>query len=161
MFNFFESRIGNMTAPPAETGGGAGAISNDANTSDTGPPPALMAFYWHFMRQTKGLYITMLATGLGVALIDTLMPVFIGRLVGLMTSANPAQALKEQTTVLLAIALLLLIGRPVMILLDSLVRNNTVILGVTTLIRWQSHWHVVRQSGPFFQNDFAGRLANR
>ena len=51
-----------------------------------------MAFYWHFMRQTNGLYLTMLATGLGVALIDTLMPVFIGRLVGLMTSANPAQA---------------------------------------------------------------------
>ncbi len=148
MFKFFESRIGNMTAPQGEA-------------SDTGPPPALMAFYWHFMRQTKGLYITMLVTGLGVALIDTLMPVFIGRLVGLMTSINPAEALKAQTPVLLAIALLLLIGRPVMILLDSLVRNNAVIPGVSTLIRWQSHWHVVRQSGPFFQNDFAGRLANR
>src|SRR6185295_19001413 len=33
--------------------------------------------------------------------------------------------------------------------------------GVTSLIRWQSHWHVVRQSWPFFQNDFAGRIANR
>jgi ATP-binding cassette subfamily B multidrug efflux pump len=32
---------------------------------------------------------------------------------------------------------------------------------VTSLIRWQSHWHVVRQSWPFFQNDFAGRIANR
>jgi ATP-binding cassette subfamily B multidrug efflux pump len=29
------------------------------------------------------------------------------------------------------------------------------------LIRWQSHWHVVRQSWTFFQNDFAGRIANR
>jgi ATP-binding cassette subfamily B multidrug efflux pump len=29
------------------------------------------------------------------------------------------------------------------------------------LIRWQSHWHVVRQSLAFFQNDFAGRIANR
>jgi ATP-binding cassette subfamily B multidrug efflux pump len=33
--------------------------------------------------------------------------------------------------------------------------------GATSLIRWQSHWHVVRQSWPFFQNDFAGRIANR
>ena len=33
--------------------------------------------------------------------------------------------------------------------------------GATCLIRWQSHWHVVRQSWPFFQNDFAGRIANR
>ena len=157
MFKFFESRIGNMTAPQSAGNGTSGTSS----TSDTGPPPALTAFYWHFMRQTKGLYLTMLVTGLGVALIDTLMPVFIGRLVGLMTSINPAQALKDQTPTLLAIALLLLIGRPVMMLLDSLVRNNAVIPGVTTLIRWQSHWHVVRQSGPFFQNDFAGRLANR
>jgi ATP-binding cassette subfamily B multidrug efflux pump len=29
------------------------------------------------------------------------------------------------------------------------------------MIRWQSHWHVIRQSWPFFQNDFAGRIANR
>ncbi len=28
-------------------------------------------------------------------------------------------------------------------------------------MRWQSHWHVVRQSWTFFQNDFAGRIANR
>ena len=30
-----------------------------------------------------------------------------------------------------------------------------------SLIRWQSHWHVVRQSWAFFQNDFAGRISNR
>ena len=147
MFNFFETRIGNMTAPQS--------------TSDSGPPPGLIAFYWHFMRQTRGLFVTMLVTGLGVALIDLLMPVFIGRLVGLMTSTNPQDALQAQATVLLGMALLLLLGRPAMILLDSLVRNCAVIPGVTTLIRWQSHWHVVRQSSPFFQNDFAGRLANR
>jgi ATP-binding cassette subfamily B multidrug efflux pump len=32
---------------------------------------------------------------------------------------------------------------------------------VTSLIRWQSHWHVIRQSWTLFQNDFAGRIANR
>ena len=55
----------------------------------------------------------------------------------------------------------MLIGRPLALLADSLVRNNAVVPGVTSLIRWQSHWHVVRQSWPFFQNDFAGRIANR
>ena len=147
MFKFFESRVGSITTPP--------------ESSSSGPPPGLVAFYWHFVKQTKGLYITMLVTGLGVALIDTLIPVFIGRLVGLMTSANPSLALQQQTPLLLGMAAVLLLGRPLMILLDSLVRNNAVIPGATTLIRWQSHWHVVRQSGPFFQNDFAGRIANR
>ncbi len=147
MFKFFESRIGSIATPP--------------ESSSSGPPPGLVAFYWHFVKQSKGLYIAMLVTGLGVALIDTLIPVFIGKLVGLMTSANPALALQQQTPLLLAMALALLLGRPAMVLMDSLVRNNAVIPGATTLIRWQSHWHVVRQSGPFFQNDFAGRIANR
>ncbi len=147
MFRFFETRIP-VTAAPSDA-------------SDQGPPPELLAFYWHFMRQTRGLYLAMLVTGLGVALIDTLMPVFIGRMVGLMAATQPQQALREQAPLLLAIALAILIGRPVMFVLDSLVRNNAVIPGVTTLVRWQSHWHVVRQSTPFFQNDFAGRIANR
>jgi len=33
--------------------------------------------------------------------------------------------------------------------------------GLSNMIRWQNHWHVVRQSWTFFQNDFAGRIANR
>ncbi len=147
MFRFFETRVPDSAAP--------------SHVSDQGPPPGLLAFYWHFMRQTRGLYLTMLVTGLGVALIDTLMPVFIGRMVGLMAATQPQLALREQAPLLIAIALAILIGRPVMFVLDSLVRNNAVIPGVTTLVRWQSHWHVVRQSAPFFQNDFAGRIANR
>lgn len=147
MFRFFETRVPESAAP--------------SHVSDQGPPADLLAFYWHFIRQTRGLYLAMLATGLGVALIDTLMPVFIGRLVGLMAASDPATALQQQGPLLLGIALVLLVGRPFMIVLDSLVRNNAVIPGVTTLIRWQSHWHVVRQSAPFFQNDFAGRIANR
>ena len=96
MFKFFESRIGDISTPP--------------DASSSGPPPGLVAFYWHFVRQTKGLYLTMLVTGLGVALVDTVIPVFIGRLVGLMTSANPALALQQQLPLLLAMGLALLVG---------------------------------------------------
>jgi ATP-binding cassette, subfamily B, multidrug efflux pump len=147
MFKFFESRIGSIATP--------------TESSTSGPPPGLVAFYWHFVKQTRGLYTLMLVTGLFVALIDTLIPVFIGRMVGLMTAKDPAQALQEQGPLLLVIAVAITLFKPALVLLDSLVRNNAVIPGATTLIRWQSHWHVVRQSGPFFQNDFAGRIANR
>jgi ATP-binding cassette, subfamily B, multidrug efflux pump len=147
MFKFFESRIGSIATPSA--------------SSSSGPPTGLMAFYWHFVKQTKGLYTLMLVTGLCVALVDTLIPVFIGRMVGLMTAKDPTQALQEQGPLLVGIAVVITLFKPALVLLDSLVRNNAVIPGATTLIRWQSHWHVVRQSGPFFQNDFAGRIANR
>jgi ATP-binding cassette subfamily B multidrug efflux pump len=56
---------------------------------------------------------------------------------------------------------LVLVARPLAILADVSIRHNALVPGATSLIRWQSHWHVVRQSWPFFQNDFAGRIANR
>ncbi|MBC7780646.1 MAG: ABC transporter ATP-binding protein, partial [Proteobacteria bacterium] len=143
MFAFFESRVA-PTAPP------------------TGVPPAgLVAFYWHFIRQTRGLYLAMFGTGLVVALIDTSIPVFIGKLVSLMETDDRAAAFSAAMPMLLVMAAIILIGRPLAMLADSLVRNNAVLPGVTSLIRWQSHWHVVRQGWSFFQNDFAGRIANR
>ncbi len=143
MFAFFEQRIRPTELPP-------------------GPPPAgLLAFYWHFVRQTRSLYAAMFVTGLAVALIDTLIPVFIGKIVTLMQASDRAVAFADARPGLLAMAALVLIGRPASLLADSLIRNNAVVPGVTSLIRWQSHWHVVRQSWPFFQNDFAGRIANR
>ena len=142
-FSFFESRI-----RPTELPQGS-------------PPGGLIAFYWHFVRQTRGLYLAMFATGLAVALIDTLIPVFIGKLVTLMEATDRAAAFAAALPMLLGMVATVLIGRPLALMADSLVRNNAVVPGVTSLIRWQSHWHVVRQSWPFFQNDFAGRIANR
>ncbi|MBL8342916.1 MAG: ABC transporter ATP-binding protein [Rubrivivax sp.] len=143
MFAFFESRI----RPTARTG--------------SAPPQSLLGFYWHFVRQTKGLFGTMLVTALAVALVDTLIPIIIGRLVRLMEAPDRAAAFEAALPTLIGMALVVLVLRPLALLVDSLVRNNAVVPGVTSLIRWQSHWHVVRQSWPFFQNDFAGRIANR
>ena len=148
IFSFFESRIrGSERAAPEEHG--------------DGPPAGLLAFYAYFVRQSKGLYLAMFATGVGVALIDTMIPVFIGKLVALMTVEDRRSALASSMPMLLSMAAVLVIGRPLVMLLDSLIRNNAVIPGVTSLVRWQSHWHVVRQSVPFFHDDFAGRIANR
>jgi ATP-binding cassette, subfamily B, multidrug efflux pump len=143
MFSYFEGRIRPTRVPAAP------------------PPQGLIAFYWHFVRQTRGLYAAMFVTGLVVALIDTSIPVFIGRLVGLMQTSDRVAAFERALPALVGMGLLVLIGRPLALLADSLVRNNAVVPGATSLIRWQSHWHVVRQSWPFFQNDFAGRIANR
>jgi len=144
MFSYLESRIRGT----ASTGPGA-------------PPPGLLAFYWHFVRQTKGWYALMFVTSLAVALIDTVIPVFIGKLVSLMEAVDRKAALNEQWPLLVAMVALVLIVRPLVMLVDVAIRHNAIIPGATSLIRWQSHWHVVRQSWPFFQNDFAGRIANR
>src|SRR5262249_47082741 len=62
---------------------------------------------------------------------------------------------------LLAITFVLLVLRPLAITTQNLMMNQAINANVQNLIRWQNHWHVVRQSWTFFQNDFAGRIANR
>jgi len=136
-------------------------VRGTAATGPGAPPPGLIAFYWHFARQTKGLYACMFVTSLAVALIDTVIPVFIGKLVSLMEASDRQAALVAQWPLLAGMIALVLIVRPLALLVDVAIRHNALIPGATSLIRWQSHWHVVRQSWPFFQNDFAGRIANR
>src|SRR5882724_5180151 len=136
-------------------------IRGTATTGPGAPPPGLLAFYWHFVRQTKGWYALMFVTSLAVALIDTAIPVFIGKLVAMMEAVDRQAALAQQLPLLLGMIALVLIVRPLVMLADVALRHNTLIPGATSLIRWQSHWHVVRQSWSYFQNDFAGRIANR
>jgi ATP-binding cassette subfamily B multidrug efflux pump len=144
MFRYLQSRIRGTASP------GQGA-----------PPPGLLAFYWHFVRQIKGWYALMFVTSLAVALIDTVIPVFIGKLVSLMEATDRQAALDREWPLLVAMVALVLLVRPLVLLADVAIRHNAIIPGATSMIRWQSHWHVVRQSWPFFQNDFAGRIANR
>ena len=128
---------------------------------DIAPPDRLGAFYWHFARQSRGLLPGLFAAGLAVALLDSCIPVFIGRVVSLLSSVPPARLVAGHWPLLLGMAGVLVVLRPIALALQYLVTNQALNPGLSNLIRWQNHWHVVRQSWTFFQNDFAGRIANR
>jgi ATP-binding cassette subfamily B multidrug efflux pump len=125
------------------------------------PPPGLIGFYWHFARQAKGLLIGLFVAGFAVALLDSMIPVFIGRVVTLITSVKPEQLINDHWHVLAGMAVVLLVLRPLALTAQNIMANQAIAANVSNMIRWQSHWHVVRQSWAFFQNDFAGRIANR
>jgi ATP-binding cassette subfamily B multidrug efflux pump len=102
MFSYLQSRIrGTASAPPGE------------------PPPGLLAFYWHFVRQTKRWYAFMFVTSLAVALIDTVIPVFIGKLVSLMEAPDRQAALDAQWPLLAGMVALVLVVRPLVMLIDK------------------------------------------
>ncbi|HTN93502.1 MAG TPA: ABC transporter ATP-binding protein [Gallionella sp.] len=125
------------------------------------PPKGLLSFYWHFISQTPWPYVAMIFTSLAVALADMCIPVFVGKLVALMAAPDRAAALAAQALTLSGMMLVVLIVRPFLQFSDIAIRHNALMPGATSLVRWQSHWHVLRQSWPFFQQDFAGRIANR
>jgi ATP-binding cassette subfamily B multidrug efflux pump len=133
----------------------------------TGPTPTippvdgLAAFYRHFTNQARPLILAMFAAGFAVALLDSAIPVFIGRLVTVLSTQAPATLFAQTWPQFAAMAATLLLLRPGAILFQALITNQAVTPGLTNLVRWQNHWHVVRQGWTFFQNDFAGRIANR
>jgi ATP-binding cassette, subfamily B, multidrug efflux pump len=125
------------------------------------PPPGFVAFFWHFARQAKSLFAALFAAGLLVALLDSTIPVFMGRIVTLITAGRPEELFSKFWPHLLGMALVLLIARPLALTTQNLIANQAISANVSNRIRWQNHWYVVRQSWTFFQNDFAGRIANR
>jgi len=132
-----------------------------AATAEAAPPSGLVAFYWHYVRQVRGLVVALFLTGIAVAGLDTTIPVFIGRVVTMISTHTADTLFAAVWPQLLGMAAVLLVARPLALLCQHLVTNQAIAPGLTNLIRWQSHWHVVRQSWTFFQNDFAGRIANR
>jgi ATP-binding cassette, subfamily B, multidrug efflux pump len=144
VFRYFESLLEPTALPPQ------------------GPPPSeLGAFYWHYARQARGLVAALFVAGFIVAIIDTTIPVFVGRVITLVSSHEPGSLLRDSWPPLLGMAFVLLVARPLAMLMQNMLTNQAIIPGFSNLIRWQSHWHVVRQSWSFFQNDFAGRIAQR
>jgi ATP-binding cassette, subfamily B, multidrug efflux pump len=137
------------------------AYSPDAAPPVLDSPQALIRFYWHFVRQIPGPLAALFVTGFGVAFTDALLPVCLGRIVSLVSRQQPETLWREAGWQLLAMAALFLFIRPAVHLAQFIVANAMLIPGFTNLVRWQSHWHVVRQGWTFFQNDFAGRIAAR
>ena len=144
MFHFFERSLKPTAVPESAE-----------------PTAGLVAFYWHFARQAKPLFIGLFAVGFAVALIEVMIPVFIGKVVTLVTASKPEELLNTAWPWLLGMAGVLLVLRPLASTSQHLLMNQAIAANVSNRIRWQNHWHVSRQSWAFFQNDFAGRIATR
>jgi ATP-binding cassette, subfamily B, multidrug efflux pump len=149
MLRFFE-RLLEPTGPPPEV---------TPPTLDE--PHALLRFYWHFVRQVPRPLGALFVTGFLVATTDALIPVCIGRVVSVVSSQRPESLVAVAGPQLLLMAVLFLLVRPTVHFAQAIVANQLMIPGLTNLVRWQSHFHVVRQGWTFFQNDFAGRIAAR
>ncbi len=155
-FRWFE-RLIDPVAPPGEP-----AARLLGRPVPEGPPPAgLIGFYRHFIGQARILFLSLFLAGMLVALLDLAIPLMIGRLVALLSEHAPDRLWPEAWPVLLGMALVLLVARPGAVLLQNLITQQGINANVTSMIRWQAHWHVIRQGLPFFQEDFAGRIATR
>jgi ATP-binding cassette, subfamily B, multidrug efflux pump len=124
------------------------------------PPASLLGYYGRYCRQVWPFLAALLTIGLVVALIEVTIVRFVGALVDILRTARPDEVLQAHGGQFLAMALLILIGRPMASFTHDLVVQQAIAPGMTNLIRWQTHRYVLRQSVTYFANDFAGRIAS-
>jgi ATP-binding cassette subfamily B multidrug efflux pump len=145
MFRWFESRIATFPDAPLAR-----------------PPETLLAFYSHFVRPIWPVFAILLVAGLLGSIIEVALLAFVGSLVDMMrTAQSPEQFFADHSTTLLVMAFIALIARPAVSTAHELIKNQIIAAPVSTRIRWLTHRYVLRQSLGFFQNDFAGRVANK
>lgn len=145
MFKFFENLV-DPYGPYPET--------------DT-PPRKLWPFLMGFSGPFRRVFWATGIMAVVVALVEIGLIWYMGRVIDLLGMEDPAQFWALHGTELLLAAGFILLIRPVLVGLDVLLLNNSILPNFGTLIRWRAHKQVLRQSVGWFEGDFAGRIANR
>ncbi|HME84860.1 MAG TPA: ABC transporter ATP-binding protein [Roseiarcus sp.] len=124
------------------------------------PPASLIGYYGRYCRQVWPFLAALMTISLIVSLIEVTILRFVGALVDMLRATRPEDVLDAHGGEFLAMALLILIGRPLASFTHDLIVQQAIAPGMTNLIRWQTHRYVLRQSVTYFANDFAGRIAS-
>ena len=125
------------------------------------PPQTLWPFMLDYSRPFRKLFFVTGIMSILVAFVEIWLIAYVGRLVDLLANAEPGTFWRDHGTEMIVVALFLLLLRPLIQMIDVGLLNNAILPNFGTLIRWRSHSHVLRQSVGWFENDFAGRIANR
>ncbi len=129
--------------------------------SEDQPPLDLWPFLLRYCRPFKWVFALTGVITIFVAAIEIWLIAYLGRLVDVLASTDVDVFWEQYGFEMLMVGAFLLFLRPIIQLMDVGLLNNAILPNFGTLIRWRAHSHVLRQSVGWFENDFAGRIANR
>ena len=125
------------------------------------PPRGVVRFYLHYLRPVWPVLLATLVAGLLLALVEVAMFDFLGRIVDMVAEKPGADFFQRHARELLWMLAVCVLARPLLVAVHNLLVNQAIVPGLSNRSRWLMHNYVVRQSLSFFQNDFAGSMANR
>lgn len=125
------------------------------------PPTSVFEFFKYYLHPIRYLLVfTMLLAGIATGT-ELMLYVYLGQIVDWMTLNEPAQFFEQYTPTLLLMLVVAAFIRPLTLLASRGLISFAITVGWGNLIRWHNHRYVVRQSLTYFQNDFAGRIAQK
>ncbi len=125
------------------------------------PPQRLWPFMREYARPFKKIFILTGLMSLVVAAIEIWLIFYMGRVVDILSTHTPDEVRGNYGLEFVAVVVFILLLRPLLQFIDVALLNNAILPNFGTMIRWRAHRHVLRQSVGWFENDFAGRIANR
>jgi ATP-binding cassette subfamily B multidrug efflux pump len=125
------------------------------------PPGTLIDFYRYFLMPVKGTILAVLLISLVGAVTEMGLFVFLGWIVDQATTSPPETFFQDHWPILLGMSAVILLLRPLNAILSRSFSQLGLMPALTFSVRWQSYRYVLRQSLAFFQNDFAGRVAQK
>ncbi|MBK5375430.1 ABC transporter ATP-binding protein [Pseudomonas sp. TH43] len=134
-------------------------IFRDAPTAS--PPDRVWPFYTYYLKQVWPSFAALLVVGLFAALIEVALFSYLSRIIDLAQGTPNPNFFRDHALELTWMVVVALVLRPIFFGLHDLLVHQTLSPGMTSMIRWQNHSYVLKQSLNFFQNDFAGRIAQR
>jgi len=144
VYRYFESLIDPLRPQPASR-----------------PPEGTFAFFYFYLKPIKGVLLTTLILSGIAALSELYVYVYLGRILDWMNDTERASFLSTHGWALVWMAVVVIAIRPAALLGTRAIINLALAPGLANATRWQNHRYVLRQSMTFFQNDFAGRIAQK
>ena len=125
------------------------------------PPARLWPFLNAYLKPARKVMAWTVLGVFAVAVIEIWLIWYAGRIVDVLGATPPAEVWARYGLELALVAGFILFARPLIQTLSAALINQALMPNVGTIVRWRAHRHVLKQSVGWFQNDFAGRIANR
>ncbi len=125
------------------------------------PPTTLFAFLWDYAQPFKHMFAWAAVLSIASAAVEIVLLFYMGRVIDMLDEVAPRDVFAVHGAELLFLVVFILFLRPMVQTLGTIVLNNTILPNFGALVRWRAHRQVLRQSVGWFENDFAGRIANR
>ncbi|MBC8130614.1 MAG: ABC transporter ATP-binding protein [Rhizobiaceae bacterium] len=124
-------------------------------------PRSTNAFIWHFASQAKWPFLGLLVTGGLTGAVEAVLYTGVGWVVDALATSTPATLVSDHFWMLLGLALLTLVGRSLVLFLAAVLEEQVIVPSFYNRVRWQAYRRLMEQPYSFFQNDFAGRIAQK
>jgi len=144
LYSFFENLIDPLEPAPLQR-----------------PPSGTKDFFVHYLWPFRRLLAITLTISSIASIAELYLYAYLGYLVDWMANTEPDNFFDEHGRGLFLMLIVVLVVRPICTIVSRCLITLALTPGITNRVRWRNHRWVVRQSLAYFQNDFAGRVAQK